>query len=52
LNAEKYASLAWLDGKPYPADALTEAWKKITFKRFSRPGRRIGHRHHLQRCAA
>jgi len=34
LNAEKYASLAWLDGKPYPADALTEAWKKITFNDF------------------
>jgi alpha-mannosidase len=34
LNAEKYASLAWLDGKPYPAAALTEAWKKITFNDF------------------
>ncbi|MGA2947722.1 MAG: glycoside hydrolase family 38 C-terminal domain-containing protein [Candidatus Sulfotelmatobacter sp.] len=34
LNAEKYASLAWLDGKPYPADALTESWKKITFNDF------------------
>jgi alpha-mannosidase len=34
LNAEKYASLAWLDGKPYPAGALTEAWKKITFNDF------------------
>ncbi len=34
LNAEKYASLAWLDGKPYPADALTEAWKKIAFNDF------------------
>ena len=34
LNAEKYASLAWLDGKSYPADALTEAWKKITFNDF------------------
>ena len=34
LNAEKYASLAWLDGKAYPADALTEAWKKITFNDF------------------
>jgi alpha-mannosidase len=34
LNAEKYASLAWLNGKPYPADALTEAWKKITFNDF------------------
>ena len=34
LNAEKYASLAWLEGKPYPADELTEAWKKITFNDF------------------
>jgi alpha-mannosidase len=34
LNAEKYASLAWLDGDRYPGDALTEAWKKITFNQF------------------
>ena len=34
LNAEKCASLAWLEGKPYPADELTEAWKKITFNDF------------------
>ena len=34
LNAEKYASLAWLEGQPYPADGLTEAWKKITFNDF------------------
>ena len=34
LNAEKYASLSWLDGKAYPADALTEAWKKIAFNDF------------------
>ena len=34
LNAEKYASLAWLDGKPYPVEALNEAWKKITFNGF------------------
>ena len=34
LNAEKYASLAWLDGSPYPGDELTEAWKKITFNDF------------------
>jgi alpha-mannosidase len=34
LNAEKYASLAWREGKPYPADELTEAWKKITFNDF------------------
>ena len=34
LNAEKFASLAWLDGNPYPGDELTEAWKKITFNDF------------------
>ena len=34
LNAENYASLAWLDGQTYPADELTEAWKKITLNQF------------------
>jgi len=34
LDAEKLASLAWLQGKPYPADQLTENWKKITFNQF------------------
>jgi alpha-mannosidase len=34
LNAEKYSSLAWLDGLPYPATALTEAWKKVLFNQF------------------
>jgi alpha-mannosidase len=34
LDAEKYASLAWLDGNPYPNDKLTDAWKKITFNGF------------------
>jgi alpha-mannosidase len=34
LNAEKFASLAWLQGMPYPADELTDAWKKITFNTF------------------
>ena len=34
LNAEKLASLAWLGGDTYPADRLTEAWKKITFNDF------------------
>ncbi len=34
LNAEKYASLAWLDGDAYPGAELTEAWKKITFNDF------------------
>jgi alpha-mannosidase len=34
LHAENYASLAWLDGDPYPAEELTDAWKKITFNGF------------------
>jgi alpha-mannosidase len=34
LNAEKYASLAWLDGYTYPNDEFTDAWKKITFNDF------------------
>jgi alpha-mannosidase len=34
LDAEKLASLAWLNGNPYPADELTENWKKITFNQF------------------
>jgi alpha-mannosidase len=34
LDAEKLASLAWLNGKPYPNAELTESWKKITFNGF------------------
>ena len=34
LDAEKLASLAWLNGCPYPAAELTESWKKITFNQF------------------
>jgi alpha-mannosidase len=34
LDAEKYASLAWLDGQPYPATELTDAWKKVVFNQF------------------
>lgn len=34
LNAEKYASLAWLDGDPYPAGELTDGWKKVLFNQF------------------
>jgi len=34
LNAEKWASLAWLDGDPYPASELTEDWKKVLFNQF------------------
>jgi alpha-mannosidase len=34
LNAEKYASLAWLDGNTYPADELNDAWKHVLFNQF------------------
>lgn len=34
LNAEKLASIAWLNGRAYPSDELTENWKKITFNQF------------------
>jgi len=34
LNAEKYASLAWLDGNAYPGNELTDSWEKITFNDF------------------
>ena len=34
INAEKYASLAWLNGNPYPNDQFTDAWKKIAFNGF------------------
>src|SRR6185312_12833287 len=34
LDAEKVASLAWLDGDAYPNDRLTDAWKKVTFNDF------------------
>jgi alpha-mannosidase len=34
LDAEKYASLAWLDGQAYPADRLTGAWKHVLFNQF------------------
>ncbi len=34
LNAEKYASLAWLNGSSYPNADLTDDWKKITFNDF------------------
>jgi alpha-mannosidase len=34
LNAEKYASLAWLDGDAYPNARLTDSWEKITFNQF------------------
>jgi alpha-mannosidase len=34
LNAEKWSSLAWLDGKSYPDAQLTEDWKKVLFNQF------------------
>ncbi|HWG20252.1 MAG TPA: glycoside hydrolase family 38 C-terminal domain-containing protein [Terracidiphilus sp.] len=34
LNAEKWASLAWLDGSAYPGAELTEDWKKVLFNQF------------------
>ena len=34
LNAEKYSSLAWLFGSPYPHARLTEAWQKVLFNQF------------------
>ena len=34
LNAEKWASLAWLNGRAYPAKELTEDWKKVLFNQF------------------
>ncbi len=34
LNAEKYASLAWLDGQAYPSRELTDGWKKVLFNQF------------------
>jgi alpha-mannosidase len=34
LNAEKWSSFAWLDGKSYPGDQLTEDWKKVLFNQF------------------
>jgi alpha-mannosidase len=34
INAEKWASLAWLDGRSYPGAELTEDWKKVLFNQF------------------
>ena len=34
LDAEKWSSLAWLDGKSYPDSQLTEDWKKVLFNQF------------------
>jgi alpha-mannosidase len=34
LDAEKFSSLAWLEGDAYPQMELTEAWKKVLFNQF------------------
>jgi alpha-mannosidase len=34
LNAEKYSSMAWLAGLPYPNTELTESWKRVLFNQF------------------
>src|ERR1035437_3694280 len=34
INAEKWASLAWLDGQKYPGAELAEDWKKVLFGQF------------------
>ncbi|MGA8036883.1 MAG: glycoside hydrolase family 38 C-terminal domain-containing protein [Candidatus Acidiferrales bacterium] len=34
LDAEKFSSLAWLNGAEYPSDKLNEAWKKVLFNQF------------------
>jgi alpha-mannosidase len=34
LDAEKWASLAWLGGREYPGAELTEDWKKVLFNQF------------------
>jgi alpha-mannosidase len=34
LDAEKWSSLAWLDGRAYPGAEITEDWKKVLFNQF------------------
>jgi alpha-mannosidase len=34
LDAEKFSSLAWLNGADYPSGKLNEAWKKVLFNQF------------------
>jgi len=34
LNAEKFASLALLYGRPYPQEVMTQAWKNLLFDHF------------------
>jgi alpha-mannosidase len=44
LNAEKFASLALLDGHPYPQEEMNRAWKRLLFDHFHdiMPGSGIG----------
>jgi alpha-mannosidase len=44
LNAEKLASLALLDGRPYPQEEMNRAWKRLLFDHFHdiMPGSGIG----------
>ena len=48
LNAEKWASLAWLDGDKYPAERTHRGLEEGPVQPVPRPGRGLGHRHHLQ----
>lgn len=34
LNAEKFASLAMLEGRPYPQDQFVECWRRTCFDQF------------------
>ena len=34
LNAEKFSSLAWLQGREYPQAKLNDGWKKVLFDQF------------------
>jgi alpha-mannosidase len=34
IDAEKWSSITWLSGTPYPAGELTDAWKKVLFNQF------------------
>jgi alpha-mannosidase len=44
LNAEKFAALALLDGRPYPQEEMNRAWKRLLFDHFHdiMPGSGIG----------
>jgi alpha-mannosidase len=34
LDSEKYAALAWLEGKNYPGSDFVKSWQKVTFGQF------------------